>query len=66
MYCFKVGYVLYLYVWRRGYYWDVFVGSILVVMYGKCGIIENVKIVFDNLLLWDVVLWIVIIMVFSE
>lgn len=42
---------------RRGYDCDVFVGSTLVSMYGKCGSVEDAQHVFQQLLERNVVSW---------
>eukprot|EP01018_Ginkgo_biloba_P021808 Gb_31465 [translate_table: standard] len=42
---------------RSGFQYDVFVGSALVDMYGKCGSIENAQQVFDKMPTRNVVTW---------
>lgn len=42
---------------RKGYDSDVFVGSALVTMYGRCGCIAEAEFVFDRLSSTSVVLW---------
>eukprot|EP01018_Ginkgo_biloba_P008465 Gb_26313 [translate_table: standard] len=42
---------------RRGYQFDIFVGSALVDMYTKCGSIENARHVFDKMPRLGVVTW---------
>lgn len=42
---------------RHGYYADVFVASILVTVYRRCGSIGNSQNVFDSLAQYDVVTW---------
>lgn len=57
---------VYVYVWKKCFDLDVYLGSIVVVMYGKCGSIEDVRIVFDGLFVKNVVLWNVMLFIFVE
>lgn len=49
--------VVYVDVWRKGYGIEIFFGNILVSLYGKCGSIFDVYVMFDELFKFDVVLW---------
>eukprot|EP01018_Ginkgo_biloba_P003143 Gb_41645 [translate_table: standard] len=51
---------------RSGFQSDVFVGSALVDMYGKCRSIENARTVFDKMSQRDIVLWNAMITVYAQ
>lgn len=55
--CFVRGKVLYMSVWVKGFHFYVFVGSVFIMMYVKCGSVEDVCDVFDRLFCCDVVVW---------
>ncbi|MCO5597602.1 hypothetical protein L7F22_051681 [Adiantum nelumboides] len=55
--CLEIGQSLHAYAWKNGLNSNVFVGSTLISMYGKCGHIENAKHVFDVMSRKDTVLW---------
>lgn len=48
--CLKLGKELYVYVWWKGYSLDSFVSNVLVILYGRCGSIFDVEVVFDGFL----------------
>lgn len=52
---------LYNLILKVGWDIDFFVGIVLINMYIKCGDIGDVIKVFDNLLMWDLVIWILMI-----
>lgn len=51
---------------RKGYDSDVFVGNSLVIMYGKCGSIEDAQSVFDGLTQRDLAAWTAMLAVYVE
>ncbi|KAJ0013492.1 hypothetical protein Pint_21459 [Pistacia integerrima] len=52
-------------LFKLGFETDVFVGNTLLLFYGNCGLLENVKSVFDEMRERDIVSWNTIIGVFS-
>ncbi|KAI5080266.1 hypothetical protein GOP47_0005745 [Adiantum capillus-veneris] len=55
--CLEIGHSLHAYAWKNGLGSNMFVGSTLISMYGKCGCIEKAKHVFDRMARRDTVLW---------
>lgn len=55
--CLERGKAVHAYVRQKSYNVDVFVGSIIIIVYGKCGSIVDSEHVFDNLPHKDVTLW---------
>lgn len=51
------------YVWviKVGFLFDIVVGNVFVNMYIKCGSIKDVYGVFNEMVEWDVILWIMLI-----
>lgn len=59
---FKKGKVIYFDVVVKGFELNIFVGNFFIDMYGKCGGMLDVKVVFNLLSYCNVVLWNVLIM----
>lgn len=55
------GKVVYCFFLRRGMVNDVFVGSVLIDMYVKCGKIRDFRLCFDAMFIRNIVIWNVII-----
>lgn len=55
--CLGVGKEMHADMWMKGFNSDVFVGSTLICMYGKCGSIVDAQNVFEGLFQRDVVIW---------
>lgn len=62
----EIGKCLYVEVWKMGYDWDEFVGNKFVYMYGRCGFVVDVWIVFDRFLQCDVVVQMVMLVVYFK
>lgn len=64
LFVLKWGKEVYVCIRYGGFELDVWVGIVFFRMYGKCGFINEVRCIFDNLMNYDIIFWIVMIGVY--